>query len=76
MVKMYLHVVWSTKKRIPFLENCSSRNALWNFILHYGRSKGIYVDGVGGCVDHYLPPVLNGCDFISKTKKHIIKKIL
>lgn len=52
MVKIYLHVVWSTKKRIPFLENRSTRNALWNFILHYGRSKGIYVDGVGGYVDH------------------------
>jgi putative transposase len=50
-VKIYLHVVWATKKREPFLKK-SIRPILFQHILQNAREKGIYVDFINGVEDH------------------------
>jgi putative transposase len=49
---VYIHFVWSTKYRVPFLESPSTRLDVWKHIRQNGLSKGIHVDFVGGWVDH------------------------
>jgi putative transposase len=49
---IYIHFVWTTKHRIPFLESASVRRELWRHIRLNGNEKGIHVDHVGGWIDH------------------------
>lgn len=49
--KMWIHLVWATKKREPVLEK-SMRTKLFNHIRENGRAKGIHIDFVNGYVDH------------------------
>lgn len=49
---LIIHCVWSTKKRIPFLQNAQFRYALYAHIREYSKSKNILVDHVGGYTDH------------------------
>lgn len=51
-VKVYIHLVWSTKKRIPFLDSKELRTTVWNHIHENSVQKGIYIDCVNGFSDH------------------------
>ena len=51
-VKVYIHFVWSTKNRIPFLETLDIRKAMWNHIKKNADEKGIFIDYVNGYNDH------------------------
>lgn len=51
-IKVYVHFVWSTKNRYPFLDSKALRLKVWNHIFENGAAKGIYIDGVGGYSDH------------------------
>ena len=51
-IKAYIHYVWATKHRQPFLECFHVRKALWQHILEYGRDKEIHIDFVNGYHDH------------------------
>uniref|UniRef100_UPI00404A4158 IS200/IS605 family transposase n=1 Tax=Flavobacterium sp. TaxID=239 RepID=UPI00404A4158 len=51
-VKVYIHFVWSTKKRIPYLETKEIRTAMWKHIKENADKKGIFVDHVNGYNDH------------------------
>ena len=51
-IKVYLHFVWTTKKRIPFLYHTAIRMELWNHIEYYAKSKSIHVLNVNGHSDH------------------------
>ncbi len=51
-VRIWLHVVWSTKNREPFFETVAERKIVFDHILTYGRSKDIHVDFINGYKDH------------------------
>ena len=50
-VKIYIHAVWSTKDRYPYL-NGKTKEMLINHIKDYARSKDIYIDHINGGHDH------------------------
>ena len=51
-IKVYIHFVWSTKNRIPFLDSLALREKVWNHIKDNGKKKGIFIDFVNGHSDH------------------------
>jgi putative transposase len=51
-VKVYLHFVWSTKNREPFLSTKELRDQTWRHIKENGLKKGIFIDVVNGYTDH------------------------
>ncbi|WP_264525130.1 IS200/IS605 family transposase [Flavobacterium sp. N502536] len=51
-IKIYIHFVWSTKNRFPFLSSTELRQKVWKHIKENAREKGIYVDFVNGYSDH------------------------
>ncbi|MDO9037253.1 MAG: IS200/IS605 family transposase [Lutibacter sp.] len=51
-VKVYIHFVWSTKNRIPYLSSKAIREAMWKHIRENGKEKGIFIDFVNGHQEH------------------------
>ena len=51
-INVYIHFVWSTKNRYPFLDTRQLRLKVWNHIRANAKEKGIYVDFVNGYSDH------------------------
>ncbi|MBP7533842.1 MAG: IS200/IS605 family transposase [Chitinophagales bacterium] len=51
-VKIYIHFVWSTKNREPFLASKEIRQQVWQHIRENAQKKGIFVDFVNGYHDH------------------------
>jgi putative transposase len=50
-IKVWLHFVWSTKDRYPYLRD-EIRVAVFEHIRENARLKGIHIDFIGGYVDH------------------------
>ena len=50
-VKIWIHAVWSTKRRQPLLKQ-SMREELFKHIHQNAVAKGILIDSVNGYVDH------------------------
>jgi len=51
-IKVYIHFVWSTKNRFPFLNLLELREKMWKHIKENGKEKGIFIDFVNGYDDH------------------------
>ena len=51
-LKIYVHLVWCTKNRAPFLFSKETRELLWNHIRANAREKGVYIDFINGHYDH------------------------
>jgi len=51
-VKVYIHFVWSTKNRQPFLDTKELRFKVWNHIKENAKEKGIFIDFINGYSDH------------------------
>jgi REP element-mobilizing transposase RayT len=51
-IKVYIHLVWSTKNREPYLDTKEKRQMLWQHIKENAKEKGIFVDYVNGYTDH------------------------
>lgn len=51
-VHIYVHLVFSTKERFPFLTTPDLRKQVWKHIHENARSKGIYIDFINGYTDH------------------------
>ncbi len=51
-IKVYIHFVWSTKNRVPYLNTKSIRAAIWQHIKENGETKGIFIDFVNGYQEH------------------------
>jgi putative transposase len=51
-IKVYIHFVWSTKNRIPFLATKELRQKVWKHIKENAKEKGIHIDFVNGYSDH------------------------
>lgn len=50
-VKIWIHAVWSTKNRVPFLEK-NIRKSVIDHIKENAREKNIYLDTINGYLDH------------------------
>lgn len=51
-LKVYIHFVWATKNRTPYLVTPALRLKVWWHILKYAGTKGIFVDFINGYSDH------------------------
>ena len=51
LVKVWLHFVWSTKDRHPFLRD-EIRAKVFEHIRQNAKEKGIYIDFINGHLDH------------------------
>lgn len=51
-LKIYIHFVWCTKNREPFLNTLKSRQLVWKHIKENAIQKGIYIDFINGYEDH------------------------
>lgn len=50
-VRIWIHCVWGTKRRIPFL-NSTNKESIINHIRENAKSKGIYIDFINGHQEH------------------------
>jgi putative transposase len=50
-VKNWLHCVWGTKNRIPYLTD-EIRSKVFDHITQNARVKGIYIKTLNGCKEH------------------------
>ena len=50
-VRNWIHAVWGTKNRAPFLTE-KIRGVLFSHILENAREKGIHIDSINGYLDH------------------------
>jgi len=51
-VRIWVHAVWATKKREPYLAKKSVRYALFKHIRENAKKKEIHLDNLNGWVDH------------------------
>jgi REP element-mobilizing transposase RayT len=51
-IKIWIHLVWSTKNRTPYLQGTDLRKKVWQHIKENAASKDIYLDCVNGYYDH------------------------
>ncbi len=72
-IKVYIHFVWSTKKRIPFLNSPELRKKVWQHIKENAKSKGFFVDFVNGYADHCHCLVSLGVDQTIQKVMNLIK---
>ncbi|MEP7254395.1 MAG: IS200/IS605 family transposase [Ferruginibacter sp.] len=72
-VKVYIHFVWSTKNRVPFLDSLELRQKVWKHIRSNAKQKGIFVDYVNGYADHCHCLVSLGIDQTIQKIMQLIK---
>ncbi|TXD51646.1 MULTISPECIES: IS200/IS605 family transposase [unclassified Polaribacter] len=72
-IKVYIHFVWSTKNRVPFLETKELRQKVWKHIKKNGKEKGIHIDFVNGYSDHCHCLVSLGSDQTIQKLMQLIK---
>ncbi|HEY6064025.1 MAG TPA: IS200/IS605 family transposase [Chitinophagaceae bacterium] len=66
-IKVWIHLVWATKKREPVLDK-PLRRKLFSHVLENARARNIHVDFVNGYVDHiHVLVSLNADQTIAKT---------
>ena len=51
-IKIYIHIVFSTLNRKPFLNSSDLRVKVWKHIKENATKKGIFLDMVNGYSDH------------------------
>jgi REP element-mobilizing transposase RayT len=51
-LKIWIHLVWTTKNREPFLQTHEIRQKVFQHIRENAQKKGIYVDFINGYRDH------------------------
>jgi len=72
-VKVYIHFVWSTKNRFPFLKTKEMRLKVWNHIRENAKEKGIFIDFINGYNDHCHCLVSLGVDQTIQKIMQLIK---
>ncbi len=72
-VKVYIHFVWSTKNRVPYLDTKELRAKVWNHIKENAKKKGIFIDFVNGYSDHCHCLVSLGADQSMQKVMQLIK---
>ena len=61
-VRIWIHAVWATKKREPFMKNKNKRIDLFKHIKGYAKEKKIYLDFINGEADHVHCLISMACD--------------
>ncbi len=51
-IKVYIHLVWTTKDRLPLLFTPEIRVKVWKHIKENADKKGIFIDSVNGHAEH------------------------
>ena len=51
-VRIWVHIVFSTKNRVPFLNSRAIRQSVFNHILENAKEKGIWLNAINGYNDH------------------------
>jgi REP element-mobilizing transposase RayT len=51
-IKIYVHLVFSTKNRAPYLNTFDLRIKVWKHIKEYASEKGVFLDMINGYSDH------------------------
>jgi REP element-mobilizing transposase RayT len=74
-----LHIIFSTKDRIPFIDQCIEKE-LYAYITSISNSNGSYMHNIGGIQDHVhlftsLPRTLSISDLLEEIKKNSSKWI-
>jgi REP element-mobilizing transposase RayT len=72
-IKVYIHFVWSTKNRVPFLETQEIRQSMWNHIRENAKEKGIHIDFINGYSEHCHCLVSLGVDQTIQKVMQLIK---
>ena len=72
-IKVYIHFVWSTKNRVPYLDSKELRLKVWNHIRENAKEKGIFIDFVNGYSDHCHCLVSLGVDQTIQKIMQLIK---
>jgi putative transposase len=72
-IKVYIHFVWSTKNREPYLETKEIRQTVWQHISKNAKEKGIFIDFVNGYSDHCHCLVSLGVDQTIQKVMQLIK---
>lgn len=71
-VKVWIHFVWSTKNREPFLSD-NIRQRVFQHIRENAREKEIHLDFIGGYVDHVHCLISLGTDQTIEKIMQLIK---
>ena len=72
-IKVYIHFVWSTKNRVPYLATPALRKKVWQHILDNAKEKGIYIDFINGYEEHCHCLISLGTDQTLSGIMHLIK---
>jgi len=72
-VKVYIHFVWSTKNKIPFLNSRELRKQLCIHIRENAKEKDIFIDLINGHIDHLHCLVSLGADQTIQKVMQLIK---
>lgn len=72
-IKVYIHFVWSTKNRVPYLNSMDLRRSMWKHIKENSEKKGIFVDYVNGYEDHCHCLISLGADQTISEVMQLIK---
>ena len=71
-IKVWLHFVWSTKNRIPYLQN-SIRPKVFDHIRQNARKKNIHIDFINGYIEHVHCLISLGSDQTLEKLMQLIK---
>ena len=72
-IKVYIHFVWSTKNRVPYLNTLDLRKSMWKHIKDNSVKKDIFIDYVNGYNDHCHCLVSLGVDQTISKVMHLVK---
>jgi len=72
-IKVYIHFVWSTKNRVPYLHSKELRVKVWKHIQENALKKGIFIDFVNGYAEHCHCLISFGADQTIQKTMQLIK---
>lgn len=72
-IKVYIHFVWSTKNREPFLNSPELRKIVWQHIRENAKEKNIFIDFINGYHDHCHCLISLGVDQTIQKTMQLIK---
>ena len=72
-IKVYIHFVWSTKNRVPYLKSKEIRQKVWQHIRENAKEKNIFIDFINGYDDHCHCLVSLGVDQTIQKTMQLIK---
>jgi REP element-mobilizing transposase RayT len=73
LIKTYIHFVFSTKNREPFLNSPALRSKVWNHIRENAKEKGIFIDFINGYSEHCHCLISLGADQTMSKVMQLVK---